>query len=144
MADYLLSNRRVLRCDILHQILNACNELERFLVDAGEQSNNQPIVLRAGEELNEQYVQFLVDSVDRLQRAWRNRDLKAVNLISHRLQGTAIHFGYAEAGVHAQLLTIALKKGSVSEVGEAVRVLCEGLRKSVDLRFGESNPVKKP
>jgi CheY-like chemotaxis protein len=122
---------------------NIHNELEHFLVDAGEQSNNRPIVMRAGEEFNEQYVLFLADSAVRLQRAWRNFDRKAVYLISHRIKGTAIHFGYVEAGFHAQLLTIALKEGSVTEVGEAVRVLCEGLQKSVDLRSRESNPGEK-
>jgi CheY-like chemotaxis protein len=98
----------------------------------------RPVARRHRSELAERYARYLAESLQQLRQAARERDLGAARLVSHRLRGTAVHFGYGGIGACAGELGKAIASGDTKIIEIAFDTLLERLADAVGIPLAET------
>ncbi|MEP0201344.1 MAG: response regulator [Halioglobus sp.] len=82
-------------------------------------------------ELAKDYLIYLSEARIELQHAGHCRDFEAVRRISHRLRGTAVHFGYNGIGGCAKAVGLAIASGNSGQIATALDALVDVLLEAV-------------
>ena len=94
--------------------------IEGLCSTASDSHPRQPALAR-------QYNAFLAEARVDLQRASERCDFERVRRIAHRLQGTAVHFGYSGISASARYTGQSIASGDVDRIESAVEELIERL-----------------
>ena len=101
----------------------------------------QPLPHRHEPGLTARYLNYLAETLGELQQAASEQDLGSARRISHRLRGTAIHFGYGSIGASAGELGKAIASGDAKHIDVAFDSLLERL---VDVVGSGATTVRPP
>jgi len=126
-------------CHLLVQKGRGPSELRKLLKDIGRCVAPSSVSSKEQDELANRYLEFLSESRVTMQWAWHHRDFKTLRSVTHRLRGTAIHFGYASVGAGARVLGDALAVGDVKQVNERINKLAEKICDAVEVHYLKTN-----
>ncbi|MEP1471022.1 MAG: response regulator [Halieaceae bacterium] len=97
-----------------------------------EKSPRRDSTLSTGElELAGDYLVYLTESRIELQHAANCHDFESVRRISHRLRGTAVHFGYNGISKGAKNVGLAIASGKTNEMHNSVDILIDSILQAV-------------
>jgi len=82
-------------------------------------------------ELTRRYLNYLIEAGRELREAFLQHDLASMRRLAHRLQGTAVLFGYPEVGASARALGLAIGVGSPDQLAASFHTLNEQLRRAL-------------
>lgn len=102
-------------------------DLGRVIAEVERNPTKGPTALVEDVELAKDYLIYLAEARIELQHAGHCRDFEAIRRISHRLRGTAVHFGYNGIGGCAKVVGMAIASGKSGQIATALDALVEVL-----------------
>jgi len=90
------------------------------------------------------YTSYLTEVLDDLGAAKNGSDCLAIRRIAHRLQGTAVHFGYPRIGSAAKSVSGALSAGQLEHFDTATDELLTRIRDALEAQFPKSQQPALP
>jgi CheY-like chemotaxis protein len=124
-------------CTLVLSKNSRLGDIGKLLLNLERDRSMRPLPRWHGSELAERYARYLADTLQQLQRAARDQDLGAARIVSHRLRGTAVHFGYGSIGACAGELGKAIASGDTKVIAVALETLLERLGDVVGVPDGE-------
>ncbi|MEP4147485.1 MAG: response regulator [Halioglobus sp.] len=102
-------------------------DLGRLIADVERHPAEGPTASVVDAELAKDYLIYLAEARIELQHAGHCRDFESIRRISHRLRGTAVHFGYNGIGGCAKAVGLAIASGKSGQIATALDALVEVL-----------------